>query len=143
MPSDGFLRTMNRLHRGLLKASGGKLGWTAARMPVLELTAIGRRSGIPRSVMLTTPHQEDGRIVIVASKGGEDTHPAWFLNLQANPAVVVTMKGAPDRTMTARVASPEERDQIWPIVTGKYANYADYQDKTDRVIPLVLLEPTP
>ena len=141
MPSDGFLKAMNGVHRGLLRLSGGRLGWTAADMPVLELTTTGRRSGRSRSVMLTSPHQEGDRIVIVASKGGEDTHPAWFLNLRENPQVVVSMKGAPDVPMLARVASREERERFWPIVAGSHANYAGYQEKTDREIPLVLLEP--
>ena len=121
--------------------SGGRLGWTVADMPVLELTTTGRRSGRPRSVMLTSPYREGDRIVIVASKGGEDTHPAWFLNLRENPQVVVSMKGAPDVPMVARVSSREERERLWPIVAEKYANYAGYQEKTDREIPLVLLEP--
>ncbi len=141
MPSDGFLKAMNGVHRGLLRLSGGRLGWTAADMPVLELTTTGRRSGRSRSVMLTSPHGEGDRIVIVASKGGEDTHPAWFLNLRENPQVVVSMKGAPDVPMVARVASREERERLWPVVAGRHANYAGYQAKTDREIPLVLLEP--
>ena len=91
--------------------------------------------------MLTSPHQEGDTFVIVASKGGTDTHPAWFLNLRENPQVAVTTKGAPKHKMTARVASPEERERFWPIVTGKDANYAGYQKKTDREIPLVILEP--
>ena len=141
MPNDGLLKAMNGVHRGLLKLSGGRLGWTAADMPVLELTTTGRRSGRSRSVMLTSPYREGERIVIVASKGGEDTHPAWFLNLRENPQVVVSMKGAPDVPMLASVASREERERLWPIVAEKYANYAGYQAKTDREIPLVLLEP--
>ena len=79
--------------------------------------------------------------VIVASKGGDDTHPAWFLNLRETPEVVVTRKDAIGRKMIARVASLEERERLWPVVTGKYANYAGYQKKTDREIPLVILEP--
>ena len=132
---------MNRLHRGLLKVSGGRFGWTAAIMPVLELTTIGRKSSRPRSVMLTSPHRDGDMIVIVASKGGEDTHPAWFLNLRDNPQVVVTMKNSHECQMVAKVASPEDRDRLWPIVTGKHSNYAGYQEKTDREIPLVLLQP--
>ena len=132
---------MNGIHRGLLKASGGRLGWTAAGMPVLELTTTGRRSGISRSVLLTSPHQEDHRIVIVASKGGEDTHPSWFLNLLENPQVEVRLQGAVSSPMFARAASDKERQRMWPIVTGKYPNYAGYQAKTDRQIPLVILEP--
>ena len=141
MPSNGFLKAMNGVHRGLLRLSGGRLGWTAAAMPVLELPTTGRRSGRSRSVMLTSPYREGERIVIVASKGGEDTHPAWFLNLRENPHVVVSMKGAPGVPMLARVTSREERERLWPIVAEKYANYAGYQAKTDREIPLVLLEP--
>ena len=132
---------MNGMHRGLLKASGGHLGWTAAGMPVLELTTTGRKSGTSRSVLLTSPHQEDHRIVIVASKGGEDTHPSWFLNLLENPQVEVRLQGAVSSPMLARAASDEERDRMWPIVTEKYPNYAGYQAKTDRQIPLVILEP--
>ena len=141
MPSDGYLKAMNRVHKGLLRLSGGRLGWTVADMPVLELTTTGRRSGRPRSVMLTSPYREGDRIVIVASKGGEDTHPAWLLNLQENPQVVASMKGAPDVPMVARAASREERERLWPIVAGRHANYAGYQAKTEREIPLVLLEP--
>ena len=141
MPSDSQLKTMNRLHRGLLKVSGGRFGWTAANMPVLELTTIGRKSSRPRSVMLTSPHRDGDMIVIVASKGGEDTHPAWFLNLRDNPQVVVTMKNSHECQMVAKVASPEDRDRLWPIVTGMHSNYAGYQEKPDREIPLVRLQP--
>lgn len=130
------------MQQGLLKVSGGRLGWTTAGMPVLELTTIGRRSGRSHPVMLTSPHQEGDQIVVVASKGGEDTRPAWFLDLRENPQVVVDMQGTPDRPMTARVASPEERERIWPIVAGRYANCVGYQEKTDRGIPLVILEST-
>ena len=141
MPSDRLFKALNGAHRGLLKISGGRLGWTAGKMMVLEITTIGRRSGNTRPVMLTSPHQEGDTFVIVASKGGTDTHPAWFLNLRENPQVAVTTRDTPERNMTARVASPEERDRLWPIVIGKYVNYAGYQKKTDREIPLVILEP--
>ena len=141
MPSDSQLRTMNRLHRGLLKISGGRFGWTAANMPVLELTTTGRKSGKPRSVMLTSPHRDGEMLVIVASKGGEATNPAWFLNLKEDPQVVVTMRDTHERQMVAQVASHEDRERLWPIVTRKHANYAGYQEKTDREIPLVLLQP--
>ena len=141
MPSDGFLKAMNGVHKGLLKISGGRLGWTAADMAGLGMTTTGRRSGQPRTVMLTTPLSDGGRIVIVASKGGEDTHPAWFLNLRDNPQVTVSMKGAPCVSMLASVASPEERDRLWPMVIAEQARYGGYQENTDREIPLVLLTP--
>ena len=132
-----FFKAMNRAHRVLLKLTGGRLGWRVGRMPVLQLTTTGRRSGIRRSVMLTSPHRENGLFVIVASKGGEDTHPAWFLNLLENPQVVVTVEGGVASKMIARVVSPEERARLWPIIIGKHVNYARYQATTDREIPAI------
>ena len=132
---------MNRVHRGLLKVSGGRIGWTLRNMPVLELTTIGRRSGNSRSVMLTSPHQENDRFVIVASKGGESTNPDWFLNLRKTPHVIVTMKGGRTCNMISRVASTKDRERLWPMVISKYGNYASYQETTDREIPLVIIEP--
>jgi deazaflavin-dependent oxidoreductase (nitroreductase family) len=143
MPSDLVLKTMNGVHRALLKVSFGKFGWEAGKMPVLELTTTGRKSGQRRSVMLTSPVQEGATIVVVASRGGDDTHPAWFLNLRDNPAVEVAYKGAPKKPMQARVASPDERARLWPLVVADHKNYAGYQTKTTREIPLVLLEPAP
>ena len=142
IPSDLVLKTMNAFHRGVLKVSGGRLGWDASNMPVLELTTTGRKSGRPHSVMLTSPVQEGQTIVIVASRGGDDHHPAWFLNLQANPEVEVAMKGGARRRMRARAAGPEERARLWPLVIADHKNYAGYQTKTQREIPLVLLEPS-
>ncbi|MFJ1765672.1 nitroreductase/quinone reductase family protein [Amycolatopsis sp. NPDC088138] len=141
MPSDFSLKAMNAVHRGLVKLTGGRLGWNAAAMPVLELTTVGRKSGQQRSVMLTSPHQEGDALVVVASRGGDDTHPAWFLNLRDNPDVEVSVKGAPRRPMLARIADGEERARLWPKITADYKNYANYQTKTEREIPLVFLEP--
>lgn len=135
-----MLKTMNTIHRGLLKVSGGRLGWEAANMPVLRLTTIGRKSGEPREVMLTSPYQEGTTMIIVASRGGDDTHPAWFLNLRDNPEVKVTTKGE-TKAMRARIADADERARLWPLVIKDHDNYAGYQTKTDREIPLVLLEP--
>jgi deazaflavin-dependent oxidoreductase (nitroreductase family) len=143
MPSDLLLKTMNGFHRGLVKISGGRIGWSASGMPVVELTTIGRKSGQPRSVMLTSPVQEGTTIVVVASRGGDDTHPAWFLNLRDNPDVEVAYKGGPKTKMHARAATAEERARLWPLVTAEHKNYAGYQTKTTREIPLVLLEPAP
>jgi deazaflavin-dependent oxidoreductase (nitroreductase family) len=141
MPSDAALKTMNFLHRVILKASFGKVGWSAMGMDALELTTIGRKSGEPRAVMLTSPLQEGDTIVIVASRGGDDHHPAWYLNLQANPDVEVSLKGGPAKPMKAHVADAEERARLWPKLTADHKNYADYQTKTDREIPVVLLTP--
>ncbi len=140
MPSDLVLKSMNLVHRTVLTLSFGKLGWDVG-MPVLELTTIGRKSGEARSVMLTSPLQEGDTLVIVASRGGDPHHPAWFLNLEANPEVQVVWKGKPKVTMHARVADSDERARMWPIIATKHRNYAGYQKKTDREIPLVLLNP--
>ena len=141
MPSDFVLKSMNNIHRTILKVSGGRKGWDAGNMPVLKLTTVGRKSGDKREVMLTSPLQLDSTLVIVASRGGDDHHPAWFLNLQANPEVQVVWKGKPKAAMTARVATADERARMWPIITEKFTNYAGYQTKTEREIPLVILTP--
>ena len=95
MPSDLALKAMNTFHRTILKLSGGRMGWDAAKMPVLELTTIGRKSGERRSVMLTSPVQEGDTIVVVASRGGDDQHPAWFLNLRIAPMCRCGTRAAP------------------------------------------------
>ncbi len=132
---------MNRVHRVLLAASGGHFGWSFYGMPVIELTTTGRRSGEPRTTMLTSPYQEGSSIVIVASRGGDDRHPAWFLNLRDNPEVTVSMGGRSAKPMRAAIADPEERTRLWPLITADHRNYAGYQKKTEREIPVVILRP--
>lgn len=141
MPHDLALKAMNATHRLLLAASGGKIGWSAMGMPVIELTTTGRKSGQPRTTMLTSPLQEGSTIVIVASRGGDDHHPAWYLNLKANPLVDVKVSGGPTRRMRADLATADERARMWPVLTQAHTNYAGYQRKTTREIPLVLLRP--
>ncbi|MEO6701051.1 MAG: nitroreductase/quinone reductase family protein [Jatrophihabitantaceae bacterium] len=141
MPSDLVLKTMNATHRILLKLTGNRVGASFGGMPSLELTTIGRKSGKPRSVMLTSPLREGEAYVVVASRGGDDVHPAWFLNLRDNPSVEVQVVGQPKQAMQARIATAAERARMWPVIAGKYRNYAGYQKRTDREIPLVLLQP--
>ncbi len=135
------MKGMNTVHRTVLRISGGRLGWTTASMPVVELTTTGRKSGRPHTVMLTSPVRDGDAMVVVASRGGADHHPAWFLNLRDDPDVEVAVGGEPKRPMRARVAEPDERARLWPQVVAKYKGYGNYQAKTDREIPLVLLEP--
>lgn len=142
MPSDLAMKGMNAIHRGVLKLSRGRVGWRAKNMPVLELITTGRKSGERRAVMLTSPLQEGDTIVVVASRGGDDRHPAWYLNVLAEPNVDVVMEGRA-RPMLAHAATPEERARLWPLVTTPFPHYGGYQDKTDREIPLVLLDPRP
>jgi deazaflavin-dependent oxidoreductase (nitroreductase family) len=110
-------------------------------MPVVELTTTGRKSGQRRTTMLTSPHQEDSTIVVVASRGGDDIDPAWLLNLRDDPKVMVKLGPEPAQSMIAEIADANERARIWPLITAKHRNYAGYQSKTDREIPLVLLRP--
>jgi len=141
VPSDRTFHLLNGLHRLVVRATRGRMGWRAARMPVVELTTTGRRSGKAHTLLLTSPVQDGDTVVLVASRWGDDHHPAWFLNLRDHPEVEAVVAGGPRRAMTARVATPEERAALWPRATAVYPGYAQYQAKTTREIPLVLLEP--
>jgi deazaflavin-dependent oxidoreductase (nitroreductase family) len=142
MPSDRLLKTMNAAHRALVRVSGGRIGHEAEGMPVLELTTVGRRSGKPRPVMLTAPARDGDALVVVASRGGDDRHPDWFLNLRAEPRVEVALQGGLRQPMTAHVATTEERARLWEKIATSNPRYAGYQRRTSREIPVVLLRPT-
>jgi len=115
------------------------LGGGKGLVPTLLLTSIGRKSG--RVLTLPLIFGRSGpNYVVVASKGGAPTHPAWYLNLQANPEVRVQVK-AQKFTARAHTANPEERAALWPMMVELYQPYAQYQTKTDRQIPVVVLQP--
>lgn len=142
MPSDFTLKMMNLLHRTGIRLSFGRVGWSAMEMPVVELTTVGRKTGKPRTVLLTSPLQFGTTHVVVASRGGDDQPPLWLGNLRAEPAVLVSIKGAPRVAMTARVATPVERADYWPPrIVAAHTFYGGYQKNTTREIALVLLEP--
>lgn len=141
MPSTLMMKTMSGLHRAIVRVTGGRLGGNLLGHPSLELVTVGRRSGKPRTSMLTAPLQLGDTLVVVASRGGDDFDPAWFLNLRDEPQVQVALAGGPSRPMVARVATPDERDRLWPRITTAMPNYAAYQERTTRVIPVVLLDP--
>lgn len=107
-------------------------------VPTLLLTTVGRKSGQRRQLPLI--YGEDGeRFVIVASKGGAPEHPAWYLNLDDNPNVVVQV--AADRfRATARTADAQERERLWPKMTAIWPQYDEYQEKTEREIPVVVVQ---
>ena len=108
------------------------------KSPVLLLTTIGRKSGLPRTTPLM--YLADGaRIILVASNGGAEKHPLWWRNLLANPHAEVQI-GREQVRMTARQATPEEHAQLWPRLVAMYGPYADYQKRTSREIPVVVLE---
>ncbi len=133
-------KAMSSGHRGLLRLSGGRVLGSVFGMPALELHTTGRTSGKRRSTMLSTPVHDERRVVLVASKGGDDRHPDWYRNLQANPDVEITMDGV-TRPMRARTASAAEKADLWPQITKAYKGYAGYQRRTDREIPVVICEP--
>ncbi|MGV0851495.1 nitroreductase/quinone reductase family protein [Mycolicibacterium phlei] len=126
-------------HRLLLALTGGRYPRTVMGMLTLELHTVGRKSGRPYANLLTSPLHDADRIVVVASKGGHSDHPDWYKNALANPQVRVTIDGV-DEHVHARAASPEERAQIWPQVVKAYKGYEGYQRRTDREIPLLILE---
>ncbi len=133
--------SMTRAHRVLLRLTGGRVSGRLGSMPVIELTTRGRRSGERRTALLTVAARDGDALVIVASRGGDDAHPAWYLNIVADPDVRVGPVGKQPSAMRARVASDVERERLWPRVVESYSGYAAYQRRTSRQIPLVLLEP--
>jgi deazaflavin-dependent oxidoreductase (nitroreductase family) len=137
---DVTVRAVNCVYRNVLRTTKGKVGGKLLGLPTLDLVTTGRKSGQVRHSMLTAPVIDGDRIVLVASYGGSPGHPHWFLNLRDNPDVTIYFRGE-ERRMRARVANPDERAALWPRVTAKAKNYADYQTKTAREIPLVILEP--
>jgi deazaflavin-dependent oxidoreductase (nitroreductase family) len=106
--------------------------------PVLLLTTTGRKSGAERTTPLIYGRSGDD-VLVVASKGGSPTHPPWYLNLEANPEVEVQIKAEKFRAR-ARTATAEERPAMWQEMLGHWRHYDSYQEKTDREIPVVVLE---
>jgi len=139
-PKHAFYKVGTGFHRTIFKASKGRIFGKAFGMPVAELVTTGRRSGKERSTMLAIPIVDGDRLVLVASFGGDDRHPAWYLNLQANPEVRVTTADS-TRTMIARISTEEERAELWPRITSVFEGYARYQERTERPIPIIILEP--
>lgn len=135
----GF-KTMSRVHRAIVHFSGGRVLGSAFGMPAVELHTVGRKSGRPRSTMLTAPVVDGDRVVLVASKGGDDRDPDWYRNLVAHPDIELTMAGR-RLPMRARRASPEEKAELWPRVVAAYQGYGGYQRRSKRDIPLVICEP--
>lgn len=137
--TDLLMKSMSLVHRALLTISGDRIGWMIGSMVVVELQTIGRSTGKHRTTMLTSPIQDEGRYILVASKGGDDRHPDWYLNLVENPDVVLTVRGnvVP---MRARTATPEEKAVLWPDIIAAYRGYGAYQHRTKRDIPVVICE---
>jgi deazaflavin-dependent oxidoreductase (nitroreductase family) len=130
---------LGALHRALYRASGGRIGSHIWGLPIVLLTTTGRQSGRPRTVPLCCLQQGESYVVI-ASYGGLDRSPAWWLNLQRDPHATVQL-GSSTRSVVAREAQGGERDRLWTAVTTIAPGYLGYERRTTRRIPVVLLEP--
>src|SRR5215217_3273752 len=137
---DAFYKVGTGIHRAIFNIAKGRIFGRAFGMPLIDLVTIGRRSGKARATILSVPIIDGDRLVLVASFGGDDRRPAWYLNLQANPQVGSTIAGS-IRTMIARIATEEERAELWPRITSVFEGYARYQERTERPIPVIVLEP--
>ena len=127
------------LHASLFRATDGRIGGRMLGSPVLLLVATGRKSGRGRTTPLL--YLEDGgRYVIVASNGGATKHPVWWLNLRANPDATVEIGGRKTR-VRATEAQGGEKARLWKELVRMYPSYENYQERTDREIPVVLLDP--
>ncbi len=127
-------------HATVYRATHGLIGHRfPGAPPVLLLDHVGAKSATKRTTPLVYVN-DGGDVVIVASKGGHPRHPAWFHNLVAHPDTTIQI-GARRRAVHARVATPEERKRLWPMAVAVYSGYSGYQERTEREIPLVVLEP--
>ena len=136
-----LMKTTGALHRSLYRRSGGRVGRKLRGHPVLLLTTTGRKTGHERTWPLCYVRNGDS-LVLVASAGGAPRHPAWYLNLRANPCVSIR-QGDGTRTMVARTAGGIERGQLWERLVRQFPMASMYQHKTSRVFPVVVLEPAP
>jgi deazaflavin-dependent oxidoreductase (nitroreductase family) len=130
---------LGALHRLLYRASGGRIGGRLWDLPVVLLTTTGRKSGKQRTVPLCSLRDGDD-VVVIASYGGLDQPPAWWLNLEANPNAEL-LSGRTRRTVTARNAAADERARLWAAVTARAPGYLEYERRTTREIPVVILQP--
>ena len=139
VPPNTFFKIMTRIHIFLYRKSRGKIWNKMLGMPVLLLTTTGRKSGQPRTTPLVYL-RDNGDYLIAASKGGADSHPAWYFNLEATPEVRVEVGG---QAFTAQVTitEDEERDQIYERFKSAGAHFATYEQMTQRTIPVMRLTP--
>jgi len=129
-----------KVHPKLYRWSGGRLGGQLMNMPVLLLTTRGRRTGTARTrALMYLPDAE--RFVVIASFLGEPRHPDWWLNLRTDPHAEVAV-GSRRIPVVAREAEGAERERLWSAAVARQKDYAEYQRRTTRRIPVVILDPT-
>jgi F420H(2)-dependent quinone reductase len=150
-PSSYLVLPYLRLHGAVYRRTGGAVGRHVGGRPALLLHTIGRRTGMPRTTALIYAKQGE-HYLVVASNGGASRHPAWFLNVEAEPDVELQV-GRNRQPARARIASDDERSELWPVVNrgnrgltrllhrGATGRYDVYQRHTDREIPVVVIDP--
>jgi deazaflavin-dependent oxidoreductase (nitroreductase family) len=135
------VKLMSVLNVWVYRLTGGRLGGKFLRgAPVCLVIIKGRKTGEPHTIPLLYLGDGDD-LIVVASKGGMSKHPVWYLNLEANPRCEVEI-GRDRRPMVARRVSAEEKARLWPRLCAMYPDYADYQARTTRDIPVLRLSPT-
>ena len=138
-PAKLALKLGSGVHSGVYRATKGKLLGRMGKSPILLLNTVGRKTGQKRTTPLL--YAMDGEnFVLIASKGGAPTHPAWHLNLMANPDSTVEIGDRKLRVRAEEVGG-EEKARLWQKMVEMYSSYDDYQKKTNREIPLLLLHP--
>ena len=136
--ADKSFKFLSSMHRFLFRLTGARLGSRFLGVPILLLTVKGRKTGKQRTTPLM--YFNDGEdLLIVASKGGHPSHPEWYLNLVANPDVTAQV-GREKLQMRSVTATENERSRLWPQLVRGYKGYEEYQSKTARKIPVVILK---
>jgi deazaflavin-dependent oxidoreductase (nitroreductase family) len=133
-----MFKVAGAVHAALYRLTGGRLGGRMKQAPVLLLTVEGRKSGKRRTTPLLYGRDGDN-VVVIASKGGDPKHPAWYLNLRGAEAEIQI--GREHRRVRARDAEGEEHERLWRQMVELWPDYAEYQKKTTRQIPVVVFEP--
>src|SRR5271167_4963940 len=132
-------RLFYTLHRAIYRLSGGRIFSRSVGCPVVLLTTTGRKSGEPKTAPIFG-FQEGQSVVVVPSNAGKKHYPSWYFNLRANPLAQVQL-GPEIRSVRAREATFEERERLWPLLASRYGGYQVYRERTDRHIPVVILDP--
>lgn len=138
---DNAVRRWSRIHAVIYRLTGGRIGDRLVENDMLLLTTFGHVSGEPHTVPLLYLRAGE-ELVVIASYGGRPENPTWYRNLVADPNVEVQLGGT-RKPMRARTADESERELWWPRIEAAYDGYRQYQSRTDRVIPVVFLEPVP
>ncbi len=138
-PPKWIMKVISRTNVFVYRLTGGRVMGTLKGSPICLVTMTGRKSGREITMpLMYTPEGEN--VLIVASLGGAPQHPVWYHNLVANPDIVI-QDGRRTRKMRARQASAEEKAALWLVCVARYSEFADYQARTNRDIPLMICEP--